>query len=60
MLTKELNYDSMTKSESFDLSWVSKASSKQIAGRISNGYVFRLCPKKFYDNSITEYPKPEM
>ena len=28
MLTKELNYDPMTKSESLNLSWVSKASSK--------------------------------
>ena len=63
MLTKELNYDPTTKSESLNLSWVSKASSKQRAGRagrVSNGFVFRLCPKKFYDNSIPEYPKPEM
>jgi len=28
MLTKELNYDPLTKSESLNLSWVSKASSK--------------------------------
>jgi HrpA-like RNA helicase len=63
MLTKELNYDPLTKSESLNLSWVSKASSKQRAGRagrVSNGYVFRLCPQKFYENSIPEYPKPEM
>jgi HrpA-like RNA helicase len=63
MLTKELNYDPMTKSESLDLCWVSKASAKQRAGRagrVSSGVVFRLCPKRFYVNSIVEYPKPEM
>ncbi|TNV71351.1 hypothetical protein FGO68_gene11326 [Halteria grandinella] len=63
MLTKELNYDPTTKSESLILSWVSKASAKQRAGRagrVSNGFVFRLCPKRFYENSIVEYPKPEM
>lgn len=63
MLTKELNYDPTTKSESLNLSWVSKASAKQRAGRagrVSNGFVFRLCPKRFYENSIVEYPKPEM
>lgn len=63
MLTKELNYDPTTKSESLNLSWVSKASAKQRAGRagrVSNGFVFRLCPKRFYDNNIVEYPKPEM
>lgn len=63
MLTKELYYDPMTKSESLQLSWVSKASSKQRAGRagrVANGYVFRLCTEQFYKNSIPEYPKPEM
>lgn len=63
MLTKELNYDPLTKSESLVLSWVSKASAKQRAGRagrVSKGYVFRMCPEKFYQNSIIEYPKPEM
>lgn len=47
MLTKELNYDPMTKSESLNLSWVSKASTKQRAGRagrVADGFVFRLCP----------------
>ena len=46
MLTKELFYDPMTKSESLILSWVSKASSKQRAGRagrVADGLVFRLC-----------------
>ncbi|CDW71563.1 nucleic acid helicase [Stylonychia lemnae] len=63
MLTKELFYDPMTKSESLILSWVSKASSKQRAGRagrVADGLVFRLCMQKFYNNAIPEYPKPEM
>lgn len=63
MLTKELHYDPVTKSESLILSWVSKASSKQRAGRagrVSEGVVFRICTENFFKNSIPEYPKPEM
>ena len=63
MLTKELYYDPQTKSESLQLSWVSKASSKQRAGRagrVADGLVFRLCLERFYKNGIPEYPKPEM
>lgn len=63
MLTKELFYDPQTKSESLVLSWVSKASSKQRAGRagrVQDGVVFRLCTETFYKNAIPEYPKPEM
>jgi len=63
MLTKEIYYDPMTKSESLQLSWVSKASAKQRAGRagrVADGLVFRLCSEKFFRNAIPEYPKPEM
>src|SRR4051812_2941850 len=63
MLSKELYYDPMTKSESLILSWISKASSKQRsgrAGRVADGVVFRICTRNFYNNSIPEYPKPEM
>jgi len=51
MLSKELYYDPQTKSESLQLSWVSKASSKQRAGRagrVADGLVFRLCKERFY------------
>ena len=63
MLTKELYYDPVSKSESLQLNWCSKASAKQRmgrAGRVAEGLVFRLCSKKFFDNFMPEYPKPEM
>lgn len=63
MLTKELHYDPVSKSESLQLNWCSKASAKQRmgrAGRVSEGIVFRLCSKRFFDNFMPEYPKPEM
>ena len=63
MLTKELHYDPVSKSESLQLNWCSKASAKQRmgrAGRVSEGIVFRLCSEKFFENFMPEYPKPEM
>jgi HrpA-like RNA helicase len=46
MLTKELYYDPVSKSECLQLQYSSKASSKQRAGRagrVADGYVFRMC-----------------
>jgi HrpA-like RNA helicase len=46
MLTKELHYDPISKSETLQLHYSSKASSKQRAGRagrVSDGFVFRMC-----------------
>jgi ATP-dependent RNA helicase TDRD9 len=63
MLTKELYYDPVSKSESLQLHYSSKASSKQRAGRagrVADGFVFRMCSQSFYENGIPEYPKPEM
>lgn len=63
MLTKELHYDPVSKSESLQLNWCSKASAKQRmgrAGRVAEGLVFRLCSEKFFENFMPEYPKPEM
>ena len=63
MLTKELYYDPVSKSESLQLHYSSKASSKQRggrAGRVADGFVFRMCSQAFFENGIPEYPKPEM
>ena len=63
LLTKELYYDPASRSESLQLQWCSKASAKQRAGRagrVADGIVFRLASRLFYDQSIPEYPKPEM
>lgn len=63
MVTKELYYDPVSKSEALQLHYSSKASSKQRAGRagrVSDGFVFRMCSQQFFDNGIPEYPKPEM
>ena len=63
MLTKDVYYDPVSKSESLQLHYSSKASSKQRAGRagrVADGFVFRMCSESFYNNGIPEYPKPEM
>jgi len=45
------------------LEWASKANCKQRmgrAGRVSNGQVYRLVQKTFYERSLDEYGLPEM
>ena len=61
-LTKEKNYDSINQTDFLKLNWCSKANLKQRAGRIgriSNGFVYRLIHKKFYEK-LKETPKPEI
>lgn len=63
MVTKELYYDPVSRSESLQLHYSSKASCKQRAGRagrVSDGFVFRMCSQSFFEHGIPEYPKPEM
>ena len=63
MLTKEVHYDPASRSESLQLTWCSKANAVQRsgrAGRVSDGFVFRLVTKQFYNNSMPEFPMPEM
>jgi len=63
LLTKELHYDPQTQSEALMLNFVSKASAKQRmgrAGRVADGFAFRLCKERFFHTRIPEYPKPEM
>ena len=63
MLTKEVHYDPASRSESLQLTWCSKANATQRsgrAGRVSDGFVFRLVTKQFYNNSMPDFPMPEM
>lgn len=63
MLTKEVHYDPASRSESLQLTWCSKANATQRAGRagrVSNGFVFRLVTQSFYNNGMPEFPMPEM
>ena len=62
-LTKEIHYDPVNKNENLQLTWASKASCRQRsgrAGRVRDGFVFRMVPEDFYNNKILNYPKPEM
>lgn len=62
-LTKEIHYDPINKNENLQLSWASKASCRQRsgrAGRVRDGFVFRMCPEEFYTYKIQNYPKPEI
>ena len=63
MLTKEVHYDPASRSESLQLTWCSRANATQRAGRagrVSDGFTFRLVTKQFYNNSMPAYPMPEM
>jgi ATP-dependent RNA helicase TDRD9 len=63
LLTKEVHYDPASRSESLQLTWCSKANSKQRmgrAGRVQDGFIFRMCTQSYYTNQIPEYPVPEM
>jgi ATP-dependent RNA helicase TDRD9 len=45
------------------MTWCSKANAKQRAGRagrVSDGFVFRMSSKMFYTHSMPEFPMPEM
>jgi HrpA-like RNA helicase len=62
-LTKEIYYDPVNKNENLQLNWASKASCRQRsgrAGRVRDGFVFRMCPEDFYNYKMLNYPKPEM
>ena len=63
LLTKEIVYDPVTKSENLQLSWASKASAKQRkgrAGRVRDGVCFRMVTKDFYRRKIPQHQTPEM
>ncbi|KAL0106287.1 hypothetical protein PUN28_016183 [Cardiocondyla obscurior] len=62
-LVKLLVANPTTYYQSLQLSWASKANCIQRAGRtgrVTDGRVFRLIPKAFYDNILEEYSVPEI
>ena len=62
-LTKSLICDVDTNYQSLRLQWASQASAKQRAGRagrVSNGKVYRLVTREFYNFDLEEYSTPEM
>ncbi|CAK8683080.1 unnamed protein product [Clavelina lepadiformis] len=62
-LTKSMVCDTDTNYQSLQLQWSSKASGSQRAGRagrVSNGRVYRLVPKAFWEHHIPNYAVPEL
>ncbi len=62
-LVKELKYNVRTNHQSLDLNWASKASCNQRAGRagrVGEGRVFRLVPRKFFENNQEDFSTPEI
>eukprot|EP00826_Nyctotherus_ovalis_P028392 TRINITY_DN22437_c0_g1_i1.p2 TRINITY_DN22437_c0_g1~~TRINITY_DN22437_c0_g1_i1.p2 ORF type:complete len:226 (+),score=33.06 TRINITY_DN22437_c0_g1_i1:1023-1700(+) len=61
-LTKESYFNKFTNSERLELTWTSKASCAQRAGRagrLADGQVFRLISRDFFDQ-LFQYSTPEM
>ncbi|KAL4238351.1 ATP-dependent RNA helicase tdrd9 [Mactra antiquata] len=62
-LTKNLVCDFETNYTSLQVHWASQANCTQRkgrAGRVSNGRVYRLVTRHFYENYLPEYGTPEM
>ncbi|KAJ8309140.1 hypothetical protein KUTeg_014014 [Tegillarca granosa] len=62
-LTKNLISDPDTNYTSLQVEWASKANCiqrKGRAGRVTNGRVYRMVPRLFYENCIQDYGIPEM
>lgn len=61
-LLKEIQYDLLQKMERLRTSWASKANCRQRAGRtgrVNDGFVFKLVPKKFYEE-LNQFQTPEL
>lgn len=62
-LTKSLQCDVETYYTNLQVEWASKANCKQRkgrAGRVSNGRVYRMIPREFYERHLQEFGVPEM
>ena len=61
-LVKELRFNINTNHETLDINWSSIASCEQRAGRagrVGNGYVFRLVYENFFNN-LSQFSNPEL
>jgi ATP-dependent RNA helicase TDRD9 len=62
-LAKGLSCDSSTNLMTLQLSWSTKSSMDQRrgrAGRVQNGFCYRLITKEFYNKHILDFPMPEI
>ncbi|WWC58708.1 uncharacterized protein I303_101252 [Kwoniella dejecticola CBS 10117] len=60
---KERQYDSATGVQSFQVSWISKASSQQRAGRAGRtgpGHCYRLYSSALYEDHFEQFSQPEI
>ncbi|KAI9772909.1 MAG: putative ATP-dependent RNA helicase DHR1 [Geoglossum simile] len=61
--SKERKYDKATGVQSFEVSWISKASASQRAGRagrVGPGHCYRLYSSAVYERDFEEYAQPEI
>jgi HrpA-like RNA helicase len=61
--SREVSYNSLTRMQSLELRWASKATMNQRkgrAGRVACGKCFRLMPQQFFETMLYEYARPEI
>lgn len=61
--SKEISYNSLTRSQVLELKWASKATMNQRkgrAGRVARGICYRLMPQPYFDTMLYEYSRPEI
>lgn len=61
--SKEVAYNSLTRMQTLELKWSSKATMNQRrgrAGRVAKGMCYRLMPQQFFDCHLADFAKPEI